>query len=92
MEEHEMQPYWYKKHKHDKVWWLKQPDVIGELIISFDKKKKIHLFGEYDKMTPEEKTIFDKENPYWAGFFSSSDKDENRDENGNAAQDEQQED
>ena len=78
MEEHEMQPYWYKKHKHDKVWWLKQPDVMDEFIFSFDKKKKFYLYRDYSKMTRKEKSIFDKENPYWAKFFSTSDKDENR--------------
>ena len=33
---------------------------------SFDKETVFNLMTDYpDKLTPEQKTIFDKENPYW---------------------------
>ena len=63
-------PFWYRKKSSDKVWWLRQPGIVGNPTFSFDKKKKFHLYRDYSKMTPEEKAIFDKENPFWAEFFS----------------------
>lgn len=61
---------WYKENKTDKVWWLYQPDIIGEFIFSFDRKKRYNLYLDYPKnLTAEEKEIFDKENPFWADYF-----------------------
>ena len=60
----------YKENTNDKVWWVDNPDVIGEFLFSFDKKKIFNLFQDYPwKLTIEEKALFDKENPYWADFF-----------------------
>ena len=60
----------YKENANDKVWWIDNPDVIGEFLFSFDKKKIFNLFQDYPwKLTIEEKALFDKENPYWANFF-----------------------
>lgn len=60
----------FKKKDDDKVWWVDHVGHIGELLVSFDKQKVFNLFRDYpDAFTAEEKTIFDKENPYWAGFF-----------------------
>ena len=56
----------YKRHDCDKVWHVKYIDFVGLKAISFDKKKILFLFGDYPKnFTPEEKELFDKENPYW---------------------------
>lgn len=39
-------------------------------MFSFDKVKIFNLFEDYPhNLTPEEKEIFDKENPYWKEFF-----------------------
>lgn len=55
---------WYKNNKGDKIWWLDMPDTIGEWIFSFDKKTKFSMYPDYpDKLTPEQKEIFDRENP-----------------------------
>ena len=55
---------WYKNKRTDKIWWLDMQDIIGERIFSFDKKTKFSLFPDYpDKLTPEQKEIFDRENP-----------------------------
>ncbi len=61
---------WYKTNESDKVWWLDNRDQIGEYVFSFDKKTEFNLFADYPyKLTPEQKEIFDKENPYWKDFF-----------------------
>ena len=61
---------WYKNNPNDKIWWLDNVERIGEHVFSFDKKNKFNLFRDYPhKLTPEQKKIFDKENPKWAEFF-----------------------
>lgn len=60
----------YKNKPNDKIYWIDNIGVIGEFLFSFDKKKIYNLFRDYpQKLTKEEKIIFDKENPYWADFF-----------------------
>ena len=60
----------YKKSKSDAIWWVDNPDVIGEWLFSFDKKQIFNLFQDYpSKLTKEQKKIFDEENPEWAEFF-----------------------
>jgi len=60
----------YKNNPTDKVYWIDNIGVVGEFLFSFDKKKIYNLFRDYpQKLTAEEKKIFDKENPYWADFF-----------------------
>lgn len=62
---------WYKNEEKDIIWWKETPEVVGEHLFSFDKKKIYNLFADYPhNLTSEEKAIFDKENPYWAEFFS----------------------
>ena len=62
---------WYKKEDSSKVWWYDADDgTDGDFVFSFDKKKKFHLFGDYpEKLTKEEKEIFEKSEPFWADFF-----------------------
>lgn len=63
----------YKEKPTDKVWWAETPDTVGENLFSFDRKKVFNLFADYpDKLTNEEKAIFDKENPYWVEFFGKA--------------------
>ncbi len=66
-----MNDTWYKNEETDIIWWLDNGDeVTGEWIFSFDKKKTYNLFADYpNALTPEEKEIFDRENPYWHDFF-----------------------
>lgn len=60
----------HKESEHSRVWWTAKLDTIGELNISFDKKKIYNLFADYPyNMTPEEIEIFDEDEPYWANFF-----------------------
>jgi len=61
----------YKEHKKDKIYWVDNFDRVGEYLFTFDKKKFYNLFADYPhNLTEEERRIFDKENPYWAKFFS----------------------
>lgn len=61
----------YKENKGDKVWWVEHVDYMGELLVSFDRKKMYNLWKDYPRnFTKEEKDLFDRENPYWKNFFS----------------------
>lgn len=59
-----------KEHQNDLIWWVVDDDE-GEIEFSFDKRHIYELFKDYPwKLTPEEKEIFDRENPFWADFFN----------------------
>ncbi|ERT62177.1 hypothetical protein HMPREF1253_1186 [Peptoniphilus sp. BV3C26] len=65
-----MKNRWYKENENDIIWWKDTPDDIGVRIFSFDKIKEYNLYGDYpDNLTKEEREIFEKENPWWKGFF-----------------------
>ena len=60
----------YKENPSDVIWWVDDPDVVGVWEFSFDRETVLNMFQDYPwKLTPEQKAIFDKENPYWANFF-----------------------
>lgn len=60
----------YKNNETDVIFWVDDPEVIGEFVFTFDGKKFYNLFRDYPwNMTAKEVRIFDKENPYWADFF-----------------------
>ena len=66
-----MQNNWYKHNPNDVIWWKDTPGRIGIWIFSFDKNKEINMFADYPwALTKEQKEIFDRENPFWADFFS----------------------
>ena len=62
---------WYKDTPNSRIWWYDNSDErVGEWLFSFDKKTVFNMFRDYPhKLTPEQKRIFDAENPYWARFF-----------------------
>ena len=60
----------YKENPTDLIWWVDNPDVLGVWEFSFDKKTVYNLFADYPhNLTPEQKAMFDRENPYWVNFF-----------------------
>lgn len=62
--------HFYKENETDVIWWVDNPETKGVWLFSFDKKTVFNLFEDYPhKLTPEQKEIFDRENPYWAEFF-----------------------
>ena len=61
----------FKNKPSDKIWWVDSFDRDGVFEFSFDKKTIFNLFADYpNKLTPEQKDVFDKENPFWKEFFS----------------------
>lgn len=59
----------YKNYEDDVIWWV-ESEYKGEWLFTFDKKKIFNMFADYPyKLTPEQKRIFDEENPDWAEFF-----------------------
>jgi hypothetical protein len=66
----EVKNNFYKNNDTDQIWWVDNPEKIGEHLFTFDKEKIYNLFEDYPyKLTKEQKEIFDKENPYWKDFF-----------------------
>ena len=61
----------YKNNENDKIYWIdNSEEQVGVFLFTFDKKKIFNLFADYPhNLTPEQKKIFDEENPYWADFF-----------------------
>ena len=60
----------YKNNPSDKIWWVNNPESVGEWLFSFDKNTIFNMFADYPhKLTAEQKKIFDEENPYWKEFF-----------------------
>ena len=60
----------YKENHTDQIWWVDNPDAKGVWLFSFDRQTVFNLFEDYPyKLTPEQKEIFDRENPYWVEFF-----------------------
>lgn len=62
----------FKNNPDDAIWWVDNAaDAKGEWIFTFDQKTYFNMFRDYPyALTPEQKAIFDKENPFWADFFS----------------------
>ena len=62
----------YKNNPTDQIWWIDNLDRCGDYYFSFDKKTIYDLLTDYPyKLTPEQKEIFDKENPYWADYYKN---------------------
>ena len=59
----------YKKNEGDQIYWVHTPGRKCEHFFSFDKKTLYNLFPDYYNLTPEQKEIFDRENPFWRDFF-----------------------
>lgn len=60
-----------KNNPSDLIWWVDDLDIIGVWAFSFDRKTIFNMYEDYPwKLTPEQKAIFDKENPYWKEYFS----------------------
>lgn len=62
----------FKNSPTDDIWWVDNgTEVKGEFVFTFDKKQFFNMFEDYPyNLTPEQKKIFDKENPYWKEFFA----------------------
>lgn len=48
----------YKNNQSDKIWWVDNPETIGEWLFSFDKKQVFNMFADYPhNLTLEHKAI-----------------------------------
>ena len=56
----------YKENPDDKVWWV--DDDTKTMAFSFDLETIYYLPRDYHLLTPEQKEIFDRENPFWKEF------------------------
>ena len=64
----------YKENENDIIWWVESENK-GEWLFTFDKETIFNMFEDYPyKLTPEQKAIFDRENPFWADFFKDRSK------------------
>ena len=62
---------WFKNNAKDRIWWKDTQAAKGEWCFSFDKVQTYNMFADYPcKLTPQQKAIFDAENPFWAEFFA----------------------
>lgn len=56
--------------KELKFSWIDNPGKKGQRLFTFDGEQIFNLFKDYPySLTPEQKRIFDEENPFWANFF-----------------------
>lgn len=62
----------FKNNPNDTISWVDNAaDAKGEWVFTFDGTVFFNMFRDYPyALTPEQKAIFDKENPFWANFFS----------------------
>ena len=59
-----------KTDESKRVTWIIDRNQKGEFKFTFDGKRIFSLFRDYPyELTPQQKQIFDEENPYWAEFF-----------------------
>lgn len=61
----------FKNNPTDSVLWVDTSEKEGVFLFTFDGEKYFNLFRDYPhELSAEQKNIFDKENPFWADFFS----------------------
>lgn len=55
-----------------RIWWARSLKYIGRHYFTFDKQNFYNLFSDFPyKLTKEEIKIFIEDEPYWADFFES---------------------
>ena len=63
-----MRSDWYKDEPASRIWRIDDLDRNGTFLFSFDKKTILNFWEDYNKLTPEQKAIFDKEFPTMASL------------------------
>lgn len=58
----------YKDNENSKIWRIDDMDSVGKFLFSFDKKTIYNFWKDYDKLTAEQKAIFDEEFPTMAAL------------------------
>lgn len=60
----------FKKRPSDKTIWVVVDGRATANAFTFDKVKIYSLYRDYKKLSPEEKAIFDSENPFLANLLN----------------------
>ena len=62
----------YKKRIFHKIQWVDfRGEYYGLHVFTFDGDTFFNMYRDYpENLTEEQKKIFDKENPFWAKYFS----------------------
>lgn len=55
--------------KEGDLWWVFHKDKVGEVAISFDKKKVYNLWTDFSKLSEKQKKVLEKSDKYWFDFF-----------------------
>lgn len=58
----------YKDNENSKIWRIDDMDSVGKFLFTFDKKTIYNFWEDYDKLTAEQKAIFDEEFPAMAAL------------------------
>lgn len=58
----------YKDDESNKIWRVDDMESIGKFLFSFDKKTIYNFWTDYDNLTDEQKSLFDKEYPAMAAL------------------------
>ena len=58
----------YKESENSEIWLIDDLDEIGSFLFSFDKKTIYNFWTDYDKLSDEQKAIFNKEFPTMAAL------------------------
>lgn len=58
----------YKESQNSEIWLIDDLDEIGQFLFSFDKKTIYNFWTDYDKLSDEQKAIFNKEFPTMAAL------------------------
>lgn len=58
----------YKESENSEIWLIDDLDEIGQFLFSFDKKTIYNFWTDYDKLSDEQKAIFNKEFPTMAAL------------------------
>lgn len=58
----------YKENENSIIWQIDDLDSVGKFLFSFDKKTIYNFWEDYDKLTAEQKAIFNKEFPAMAAL------------------------
>ena len=70
-----------KKNPNDQMWHVRDIQCFGPVLFSFDKKTIYNFWEDYPQnLTPEQKEIFDKEEPFWKNFYEGKNTEEDDDE------------
>lgn len=62
--------FYKEESEDDKVLFIRQQNVCGQIEFTFDKETIYNFFEDYpEKLTKSQRKLFDKEHPYYKEHF-----------------------